>query len=91
MSTSGWDIKMLFMISLASLDGPLAEFEFGGGERSGIVVEGFVLLDPCGSWAAWFARRLRELCVAPCSTATASILPFASRLELGWPRREESV
>jgi hypothetical protein len=40
-STSGWEIKMLFKISLASLDGPLLESAFGGGERVDAVVEGF--------------------------------------------------
>lgn len=32
---------MLFKISLASLDGPLLESAFGGGERADAVVEGF--------------------------------------------------
>jgi hypothetical protein len=82
---------MLLRISLASLDGPLEEFELGGGERTGIVVEAFARLslaplDPYCCWDGWFARRLRELCAA-----TASILPLASRLESGWVRRGESV
>lgn len=34
MSISGWDIRMLFRISLVSLDGPFVESELlGGGER----------------------------------------------------------
>ena len=71
---------MLFKISLASLDGPLLESAFGGGERADAVVEGFprasrVPFAPYWSWEGWLARRVRELC------SEGSILPFASRLE----------
>jgi hypothetical protein len=57
---------MLFRISLASLDGPLAGSELGGGERTGAAVEGFPRASrapfiPCWSWDGWLARRLREL------------------------------
>lgn len=66
MSTSGWETSMLFRISLASLDGPLARFEFGGGERTGmVVVFARPSRAPYCSWAGWFPRRLRELCAAP--------------------------
>jgi hypothetical protein len=65
MSTSGWEINMLFRISLASLDGPL-EWEFWSGERVGVAVDGFprasrVPFVPYWSWDGGFARLLRAL------------------------------
>lgn len=87
---------MLFRISLASLVGPLPEPELAGGERMGIVVEGFARPSRapfgrwcCCSWDDWFARQLRELCAA--ASSEAPILPFASRPGSACVRRGESV